>query len=412
MSHFGIETQCRSCRSKDLEVVLKLGSTPLADRLVDESSLEDEELTAPLTLAFCGSCSLVQILETVEPEVLFGGDYPYFSSVSESLMQHFRDSALSLIAARRLDQRSLVVEAASNDGYMLRNFVKQNIPVLGIDPARDPVISARKQGIPTLHTFFNKELAQQLRQLHPKGVDLFLANNVLAHVPDLNGFVEGIHTLLKPGGIAVMEVHYLADLVDNIEFDTIYHQHLCYFSVTTIDKLFRRHGLFLNEVQHTGIHGGSLRLMIGLDEDVQDSVKRMLRAEKEKGVNQLEYYNDFAVRVSGIKSKLLEQLKKLKAQGKSIAGYGAAAKAATLMAYTGIDESLLEFVVDKNDYKHGRFMGGNHLPILPPSALAEKNPDFVLILAWNFAEEIISENEEFVSNGGRFLIPIPEPGLV
>ncbi len=405
------ETQCRSCGLDALQTIIAFGSTPLADRLLREDQLDEPELSADLTLVICTDCALVQIRETVDPEILFFAEYPYFSSVSPSLVAHFAGSASAIMNNWPLDENSLVVEAASNDGYMLRNFAEAGIPVLGIDPAKAPAQAANDAGIPTMVDFFGLDLADRILDEHGPA-DVFLGNNVLAHVPDLNGFVAGIAALLKDTGVAVIEAPYVVDLVDHCEFDTIYHQHLCYFSVTALDSLLRRHHLYLNDVEHTSIHGGSLRLFIQKLDDPKPVIAEMLAAERQRGFDRADAYQSFSARIDKLRTDLREIIDGLVADGSTIAGYGAAAKATTLLAFCGIDRRHLAYVCDLNTYKQGRYMGGNHLPIVPPSALATDPPDYVLILAWNFATEIMAQNQAFAAAGGKFIVPVPEPMVV
>jgi SAM-dependent methyltransferase len=402
---------CRSCESSDLGLVLSLGKVALADRLLTGQTLSEPEPMYPLTVYFCCNCGLMQIAETVPPEVLFCEDYPYYSSFSPALLQHSRENAEELIRTRFLGPDSLVVELASNDGYLLRNFVEHGIPVLGIDPADGPARAAQASGVETLCTFFTEELADRLRE-EGRAADVVIANNVLAHVADLNGFVRGIGLLLKDNGTALIEVPYVKDLIDRCEFDTIYHEHLCYFSVTALRALFARHSLSLNDARRLSIHGGSLRLFVGHRVDVHPRVTSLIREEAAAQIDRSAYYQDFAERVTTIRDSLLDLLSGLKRQGKRIAAYGAAAKGATLINYVGIGTELIDFVVDRNTHKHSKYMPGKHLPIYPCERLLEDMPDYVLLLAWNFADEIMSQQADYLRLGGRFIVPVPTPRII
>jgi hypothetical protein len=404
-------TGCRACGATDLRVILSLGETPLANALLREEDLGRPEERYPLELAFCPACSLVQITETVPPDVLFR-DYVYFSSFSDGMLRHADALTRRIARERKLGPRSLAVEVASNDGYLLQYYKNQGIPVLGIDPARNVAkVAIEERGVPTITEFFGLELAQQL-VAEGYRADVIHANNVLAHVADLNGFVAGLAALLASTGAAIIEVPYLGEMVPRLEVDTIYHEHLCYFSLTALTRLFARHGLTVSDAEMIPLHGGSLLLTATPAGAATASgrVEALLAREDQAGMPRSRYYDDFAPRVAAWRESFRRFLADLKAKGTRLAAYGAAAKGSTLLNYAGVGRDLLDFVVDRSTVKQGRYMPGVHLPIRPPSALLEQHPDAVVLLSWNFKEEILQQQAEYRRGGGRFIVPVPKVG--
>jgi SAM-dependent methyltransferase len=404
---------CRSCGAESTEVILALGSTPLANSLVREVS-EAPEPRYPLDLVFCPTCTLVQITETVPPDILFR-DYVYFSSFSDTMLSHASELASRFIRQLGLGPKSLALEVASNDGYLLQYYKKAGVPVLGIEPAQNIARAAvADRGVETIAEFFDLSLAKTLAA-EGRCADVVHANNVLAHVPDLNGFIQGVFEVLKPDGVAAIEVPYVGDMIDGCEFDTIYHEHLSYFSATALAHVVGRHGLKIVAVERLPIHGGSLLLQISRADSHRQptpSVRELLDEEARRGMGTIAFYRDFAARVLGLKDRLRELLRELTAKGKRIAAYGAAAKGSTLLNTFGIGRDVLEFVADRSQHKQGRFMPGVRLPIVSPERLLESMPDYTLLLTWNFADEILEQQKEYRRLGGKFIIPIPTVKVV
>jgi SAM-dependent methyltransferase len=406
------QTTCRGCGRAGLTLVLDLGEMPLANAILKEQDLDRPEPRFPLAMAYCPSCWLVQITETIPPDVLFR-EYTYFSSVSDAFVEHSRVIAERLIAQRGLGPESLVIELASNDGYLLQHYARAGVPVLGIDPARNIAEVATARGVPTLAEFFTRDLAEELAT-GGRTSDVVHANNVIAHIPDLNGFVAGIARILKPSGVAVIETPYLRELVDRLEFDTIYHEHIFYHSLTALSTVFERNGLTIVDVERIPVHGGSLRVFAmrtGAGE-AGAAVKSMRAEEFAIGLCSPEYYSAFAGRVDALGRQLREMLAGLKSDGHEIAAYGAAAKGAVLLNAFGIGTETISFVADRSPHKQGFVMPGVHIPIFDPEELLVRRPQECLLLAWNFADEILAQQAEYRRLGGKFIIPGPKLTLV
>ncbi|GAB5505328.1 MAG: class I SAM-dependent methyltransferase [Rhizobiaceae bacterium] len=401
---------CRFCDAPLKHSVVDLGNSPLCENFLTRDQLFDDERYYPLHAFVCDQCFLVQVEEYVSGEEIFGGEYAYFSSYSDSWLAHAKRFADSITDRLGLGPDSQVVELASNDGYLLKNFVEKGIPVLGIEPADNVAAVAQAAGVPTRVKFFGVKTA---KELVADGIqaDLMCANNVLAHVPDLNDFVGGMKFVLKPEGVITVEFPHLMRMIEGNQFDTIYQEHYCYYSLHTLLQVFDHHGMCIFDVEEIPTHGGSLRIYIRHNEDnskpVTDSVRQIHATELEKGYDRLEVYQAFAEQVRETKRRFLEFLIQAKRDGKQVVGYGAPGKGNTLLNYCGVRSDFIDYTVDRNPYKHFKFLPGTHIPVYPVEQIAQTKPDYIVIMPWNLKDEIAAQLEYTRDWGAKLVVPIP-----
>ena len=404
--------RCRYCDAALAHIFVDLGMSPLCESFLSADQLGSAEPFYPLCVYVCERCLLVQLPQYVSAAEIFS-EYAYFSSYSDSWLRHARRYSERMIERFGLTRRSQVIEIASNDGYLLQNFVARGIPALGIEPAANVARAAIDKGVPTLVKFFGTETARELLAMG-KRADLLVANNVLAHVPQLNDFVAGIKLALAPGGVATFEFPHLLRLMAGNQFDTIYHEHFCYLSLSVVETLLEAHGLAVFDVEELPSHGGSLRVFAQHAGDRHlrtPKVAALRQTESAAGLDRLEGYASFGGQVVQVKHRLLELLIAAKRQGRTIVGYGAPGKGNTLLNYCGVRTDLIDYTVDRNPYKHGKYLPGTHVPIFPPERIAETRPDLVLILPWNLTDEIVAQLAFIREWGGRFIVPIPQPEI-
>lgn len=408
---FAHKKTCRICGSKKLYKFLSLGPTPLANSLLNESKLTKPELYYPLDVYFCDNCNLIQLSDVVPPDIMFR-DYMYVTGASKPMELHFTRLVKDIMEKFDTCKDSLVIDIGSNDGTLLQCFSKFDLRTLGIEPASNIAKISEKKGIPTVNDFFNEKCAIKVQKDHGKA-EIITATNVFAHVDDLETILRGIIHLLSDNGIFVIEVPYLKNLLENIEFDTIYHEHLSYFAVRPLVYLFEKFGMRIVDIKNIPSHGGSIRVFVKKSsKDHSQNVIRMLSAEKKARLDSIETYMRFAEKVALIKEELVKLLKKLKDKNEKITGYGATAKGNTLLNYCQIGTGLLDYITDTTPFKQGRYTPGMHIPILPEERFHEDPPDYALLLAWNYADAILQKEKKYIENGGRFILPTPKPRVI
>lgn len=403
--------ECRICHSSDLRTFMSLGKTPLANSLLKTSDLAQPEKYYPLEVCICGQCYLVQLHHVVYPEVMFK-DYVYITGASEPMKNHFEQLARDVVEKYQLDNKKLVIDIGSNDGTLLNQFKKLGIPVLGIEPAKNIADLAEQQGVRTLNLFFKEETAKQVFETYGQA-DVILATNVFAHVDNITNFVSGITHLLNKSGVFIIEFPYLLNLLTNVEFDTIYHEHLSYLAIHPLVTLFEQFDMSIVDIQEVKVHGGSLRIFVQKKKKVSSpTLENYLIKENEFGIKDFNSLIAFAARVKKLKYDLLDLLHKLKSERNKIAGYGAPAKGNTLLNYCNIRTDFIEYIVDATYFKQGKYTPGTHIPIFSEAKLHERFPDYCLLLAWNYLGYVLDKEKEYRRKNGKFIIPIPEPKIV
>lgn len=411
MRKLNTTSKCRFCNNQLEHSVINLGMSPLCQKHVKPENANDMEKFYPLHAFICDKCWLMQLEEFATPDEIFADEYAYFSSYSESWLNHARRYTEMMTERFGINAEKLVVEIASNDGYLLQWFVQKKIPVLGIEPAANCAEAAKEKGIRSEVKFFGRNTAIELSTKYGKA-DLLLGNNVLAHVPDINDFVSGMKEMLNTGGVITMEFPYLQRLIEENQFDTIYHEHFSYLSFVAVNRIFSHHGITLFDVEELPTHGGSLRIFGKHADDtskkITERVDELLKREIEQGFKTLEYYSVFEEKVKETKRKILDFLIKAKREGKTIVGYGAPGKGNTLLNYCGIRTDFIDYTVDMSPHKQGNFLPGTHIPILHPDVIKETKPDYVFILPWNLKKEITNQHKYIADWGGKFVVPIPE----
>jgi len=408
--------KCRFCKTELAHLFIDLGNSPPSNSFLSEEQLNEPEIFYPLKVYVCHDCFLVQVDEYKKSDAIFNSEYVYFSSYSKTWLEHAKNYTELMIDRFGFDKGSQIIEIASNDGYLLQYFHEKEIPVLGIEPTANTAEVATRKGIKTVVDFFGIELADRLVNHWDVRADLLLGNNVLAHVPDIVDFVAGMKIILKPGGVITMEFPHLVQLMDNIQFDTIYHEHFSYLSFHTVKAIFKSQGLELFDVEEIPTHGGSLRIYAKHAEDdskdISPNVEKLLQKEISKGITNIEQYKNFPEKALNIKLELLDFLIQTKKQGKKIAAYGAAAKGNTLLNYCGVKNDLVEYVVDANPHKQNKYLPASHVPVVNEEYLKRSKPDYVLILPWNLKQEIEQQLNYIKEWGGRFVIAIPKLELI